>query len=95
MSLLRVSGVSLWEKERYAVQEVSFSQQPFQKIAIAAETGAGKSTLLQIIAGLVQPTAGEVWLEDARVKGPAEKLMPGHPGVAYLSQQFELPNFCG
>ncbi|UOQ78683.1 ATP-binding cassette domain-containing protein [Hymenobacter sp. 5516J-16] len=41
----------------------------------------------------MQPTAGEVWLEDARVKGPAEQLMPGHPGIAYLSQQFELPKF--
>lgn len=75
------------------MHEVSFTQQPFQKLAIAAETGAGKSTLLQIIAGLVQPTAGEVWLEEARVKGPAEQLMPGHPGIAYLSQQFELPRF--
>jgi ABC-type sulfate/molybdate transport systems ATPase subunit len=27
------------------------------------------------------------------VKGPAEKLVPGHPGIAYLSQHFELPRF--
>ncbi|GAB2772126.1 iron(III) transport system ATP-binding protein [Hymenobacter luteus] len=93
MSFLRVSGVSVQEKERLAVHEVSFTQQRFQKLAIAAETGAGKSTLLQVVAGLVQPTAGEVWLEDRRVKGPTEQLMPGHPGVAYLSQQFELPRF--
>ncbi|WP_139925490.1 ABC transporter ATP-binding protein [Hymenobacter sp. DG01] len=93
MSLLRVSGVSVQEKERFALHEVSFTQQRFQKLAIAAETGAGKSTLLQVVAGLVQPTAGQVWLNDKRVKGPAEQLMPGHPGISYLSQQFELPRF--
>ncbi len=75
------------------MQEVSFTQQQFQKLAIAGETGAGKSTLLQIIAGLIQPTAGEVRFEGERVRGPIEKLIPGQPGVAYLSQHFELPKF--
>jgi iron(III) transport system ATP-binding protein len=71
---------------------VSFSQEKGEKIAVAGETGSGKTTLLRIVAGLVQPDSGEVWLEGTRVKGPAEKLMPGHKGIAYLSQHFELPS---
>jgi ABC-type sugar transport system ATPase subunit len=74
------------------VEGISFEQEKFQKIAIAGESGAGKSTLLKIIAGLVQPDAGEVVFEDDRVRGPYEKLIPGHPGIAYLSQHFELRN---
>lgn len=93
MSWLSVSNVSLQEKESFALQEVSFTQQQFQKLAIAGETGAGKSTLLQIVAGLIQPTAGEIRFEGERVRGPVEKLIPGHPGIAYLSQHFELPKF--
>ncbi|MDF7812951.1 ABC transporter ATP-binding protein [Hymenobacter sp. YC55] len=93
MSWLSVSNVSLQEKGNVALQEVSFTQQQFQKLAIAGETGAGKSTLLQIIAGLIQPTAGEVRFIGERVRGPVEKLVPGHPGIAYLSQHFELPKF--
>ncbi|PRY14252.1 ABC-type sugar transport system ATPase subunit [Pontibacter ummariensis] len=89
--LLRVSGISIQEKGNFTLQDISFNQQESQKIAIAGETGAGKSTLLKIIAGLIQPDAGEVWCEDERVLGPAEKLVPGHPGIAYLSQHFELP----
>jgi len=92
-SWLSVSGVSLQEKGSFALQEVSFTQARFQKLAIAGETGAGKSTLLQIIAGLIQRSAGEVRFEGRRVKGPAEQLMPGHDGIAYLSQHFELPKF--
>ncbi|MBC8085303.1 MAG: ABC transporter ATP-binding protein [Hymenobacter sp.] len=91
MSWLSVSGISVREQGGFALREISFTQARLQKLAIAGETGAGKSTLLQVIAGLVQPTAGTVRFEDGRVRGPAEKLVPGQPGVAYLSQHFELP----
>jgi ABC-type sugar transport system ATPase subunit len=92
MSFLSVSGIY---KEQYGdliLKDVSFAQQKLQKIAIAGETGSGKSTLLKIIAGLIQPTAGVVQFELSRVKGPEEKLVPGHPHIGYLSQHFELRN---
>lgn len=93
MRLLTVSGITLRENENTVLHDISFNQQKLQKIALAGETGAGKSTLLQTIAGLVQPSAGEIWFEDRKVKGPADQLLPGNPGIAYLSQQFELPKF--
>jgi ABC-type sugar transport system ATPase subunit len=75
-----------------ALQGISLIQQRKQRLAVAGETGSGKSTLLKIIAGLVQPDKGEVLLEGRRVLGPAETLAPGHPDIAYLSQDFELRN---
>jgi len=93
MSLLSVSGISLQENDKFALKDINFTQEKFQKLAIAGETGAGKSTLLQIVAGLIQPETGEVRFEDKIIRGPADKLVPGHPAIAYLSQQFELPQF--
>jgi iron(III) transport system ATP-binding protein len=93
MSLLQVAGICFQEEQNLVLQDISFTQRQFQRIAIAGETGSGKSTLLQIIAGLVQPDAGLVLFENKKVKGPAEVLVPGHPQIAYLSQQFELPQF--
>jgi ABC-type Fe3+/spermidine/putrescine transport system ATPase subunit len=93
MTFLQVSGISLRERGNDALHDISFTQPPFRKLAIAGETGAGKSTLLQVIAGLVRPDSGEVRFDGARVRGPGEVLVPGHPGIAYLSQQFELPTF--
>ncbi len=92
MSWLTVTGISKQEKETHAVKDIHFSQQPFQKIAIAGETGSGKTTLLKMIAGLVQPDNGEIRFKGKRVLGPYEKLLPGHPGIGYLSQHFELRN---
>lgn len=92
MSLLNVSGISKMSGEEYLLKNINFVQKPSQKIAIAGTTGSGKTTLLKIIAGLIQPDNGEVLFEGTRIKGPLEKLLPGHPHIAYLSQNFELRN---
>lgn len=92
MSLLSVSGISKQSERGFVLRDISFNQQPFQKIAIAGETGSGKSSLMKIIAGLMQPDGGVVLFENERVLGPEEKLIPGHKGIAYLSQHFELRN---
>jgi iron(III) transport system ATP-binding protein len=55
------------------------------------ETGSGKSTLLKLVAGLLQQENGTIYFNDERVLGSAEKLVPGHAKIAYLSQHFELP----
>ncbi len=92
MALLTVSGLYKSEKGKFVVKDISFIQKSFQKIAIAGETGSGKTTLLKMIAGLVQPDAGKIQFENEKVAGPFDKLIPGHPGIAYLSQHFELRN---
>lgn len=92
MKGLVVSGISKQINESWVLQDIRFTQTPFQQLAIAGETGSGKSTLLKIIAGLVQPDSGHVYYEKERVKGPYEVLVPGHERIAYLSQHFELRN---
>jgi len=90
MSLLTVSGVSKRIQETVLLNRVSFDLESLQNTAITGETGSGKSTLLKIISGLEQADSGAVFFEGARVKGLHEKLMPGHPGIAYLTQSHEL-----
>jgi ABC-type sugar transport system ATPase subunit len=92
MSFLTVENVSKQEGGFTALKNINLVQQRLQKIAIAGETGSGKTTLLKIIAGLIQPSSGSVYVNAERVEGPDEKLIPGHPGIAYLSQHFELRN---
>lgn len=92
MALLQVSGAGKKENENYTVRDIHFSQQPLEKIAIAGETGSGKTTLLKMIGGLIQPDEGTIYFEGERVLGPLERLIPGHPKIAYLSQHFELRN---
>jgi ABC-type sulfate/molybdate transport systems ATPase subunit len=92
MSFLEVSHLSKQINDTNVLQDISFQYPAFQRLAVAGETGSGKTTLLKAIAGLVQPTSGSILFEEERVVGPDEKLLPGHPRLAYLSQHFELRN---
>ena len=91
MAFLNVSGIVVKAEAGLILDNVSFSQRRYQNIAIVGETGSGKSTLLKTIAGLIEPQAGVVHFEGESVLGPANKLVPGHNGISYLSQDFELP----
>jgi ABC-type Fe3+/spermidine/putrescine transport system ATPase subunit len=93
MILLDVSN--LFSEEllgNFALENISFSQQKLQKIAIIGETGSGKSTLLKTIAGFIQPKSGTIIFNNKKVKGPDWQLVAGEKGIAYLSQHFELRN---
>jgi len=92
MNLLEVAGISKKSGENYLLHNVGFTQNTLQKIALAGATGSGKTTLLKIIAGLVQPSAGSIFFDGKKVEGPEERLIAGHPQIAYLSQHFELRN---
>ena len=92
MALLEVNNISKAEREKLVVNNITFSQNASQKTAIAGATGSGKTTLLKMIAGFIQPDAGEILFDNKRVLGPWEQLIPGHPKIAYLSQHFELLN---
>lgn len=90
MSFLEVNNLAKIHGDLAAVSGISLDVPRYRKTAIAGETGSGKSTLLKLIAGLEQPSNGSVVFEGKRVRGPEEQLLPGHPGIAYLSQHFEL-----
>lgn len=88
--LIEVEELKKLRGDRSVLKQVSFSVQAGERLVIAGSTGAGKSTLLRIMSGLLQADGGRILFEGERVKGPEERLMPGHPGIAYLSQHFEL-----
>jgi ABC-type sugar transport system ATPase subunit len=92
MSWIRVKGIEKNSERGPILRGVDLEQAAGERLVITGVSGSGKTTLMKIIAGLIQPDGGEVWIGEDRVKGPLEQLMPGHPGLVYLSQHFELPN---
>src|SRR6266699_6193061 len=46
--------------ELLAVDRLSFEVAPGEIVAVLGKTGCGKSTMFNLIAGLIEPTSGEV-----------------------------------
>ena len=51
-----------------ALNDVSFDIQKGEIHCLCGENGAGKSTLINLLAGVIQPTSGEIWLEGRKEK---------------------------
>ncbi len=54
-----------------ALQDIELEVEPGECLALIGRSGCGKSTLLHIIAGLTKPTAGNVYIDGARVSAPS------------------------
>lgn len=53
-----------------ALRDVSFDVEPGSFVCVVGPSGCGKTTLFRIIAGLEDPSAGEVRIDDTPVSGP-------------------------
>jgi len=65
------------------LEDVHVAVRPNEVVALLGPSGCGKSTVLRILAGLIQPTRGEVFSHGRALHGL-------NPGVAIVFQTFGL-----
>ena len=69
-----------------AVRDLSLEIADGEMLVLIGPSGCGKSTILRLVAGLGEPTAGEVWIGDRCVNDVA----PAERDVAMVFQNFAL-----
>ncbi len=94
LSMLKVQGVRFgFDDHKFILKGVSCKVKPGEIVSIVGPTGAGKSTLLHCIAGLYNIDEGKIYLDGQKILGPKENLIPGHPDIKHVAQDFNLlPN---
>ena len=99
-------AVTAWQlskriDDRPVLENIQFALPAGKSVALLGANGAGKSTLLRILATLVPPTSGELWLFGKPVSrdGAAARArigLIGHQSMLYrdLSARQNLEFFC-
>lgn len=72
---------------------INASFKPGEIYGIAGKSGAGKSSLLNILAGYLDHSEGEVLLHDRLLPRATQRLIPGHPGISLVPQDYSLDLF--
>lgn len=77
MEVLKIENLSKkygkGESEVTAVDNISFSVQKGEFVAIIGPSGSGKSTLLHLIGGVDRPTSGKVFIDNMDIYGLKER----------------------
>ena len=74
----------------HAVKGVSFDVFPRQVVVIIGSSGSGKSTVLRCINRLIEPTKGEIFLEDLKINSPSTNINLIRSEIGMVFQSFEL-----
>lgn len=74
------------------LQDISFSVMPGETVAIVGASGSGKSTLLGLLAGLDEPSGGEVCLDGETLNALSEDQRARLRGrlLGFVFQSFQL-----
>ena len=77
-----------------ALRGVSLTITKGEFVGIKGPSGSGKSTLLYLLAGLLTPTAGEIYFQEKSLKNIKNKALYRRKNIGFVFQDFYLyPRF--
>jgi NitT/TauT family transport system ATP-binding protein len=79
-AIVRITALKKTFGDLEAIRQLSFDVADGEFLSVLGPSGCGKSTLLMMIAGLINPSAGEIRIKDAKVAGPRREI-----GVVFQS----------
>ena len=69
-----------------ALENINLEVHDQEYFSLLGPSGCGKTTLLRLIAGLIEPDSGEIWIGDKRV----DKVPPEDREIGFVFQTFAL-----
>jgi ABC-type multidrug transport system ATPase subunit len=87
--MIRATGLATQLGRHWVLQDLDFTVQPGERIALLGLNGAGKTTLLRCLLGLV-PFRGELWVGDRNVRSASRDA---RALIGYVPQR--APHFSG
>jgi sulfate/thiosulfate transport system ATP-binding protein len=83
---IRVNGLTKSYHNNLVVDHVSFEIAQGKLVGLLGPSGGGKTTILRILAGLEQPTSGEIYVHDMCINS----LTPQERKIGFVFQNYAL-----
>ena len=80
--ILDVQHITVRYNGRIALEDITLHLHEGERVAVVGPNGAGKSTLFKVIAGVLQPSSGDVNIFGSRPRG--------HICIAYIPQRSQV-----
>ena len=77
---MRAEGLAALRGDRLVLRDIGFTVEPGGALVLGGANGSGKSTLLRVLAGLLRPAAGRLFLNGVEVSRET-------PPFAYVGHQ--------
>jgi ABC-type Fe3+/spermidine/putrescine transport system ATPase subunit len=90
MSKLTFKNITKRYGEKNVIYPLSLEIADGAFVALLGPSGCGKTTLLRMVAGLEEPSDGEVWVGDRKVYGSGLNLPPEERGLGMVFQSYAV-----
>ncbi|MGJ8683944.1 MAG: ABC transporter ATP-binding protein [Nonlabens sp.] len=91
--MLQLKDIQFSYAQGKALYDINVKLDQGTHVALIGESGCGKSTLLNLIYGLLQEENGRISFNGETLEGADSHLVPGHPMMKYVPQEFDLMPF--
>jgi len=90
LASVELRGLTKHYGSHAAVDDVSLTIEHGRLVCLLGPSGCGKTTTLRLIAGFVEPSAGEIRVGERVVSSPARTLPPEQRNMSMIFQSYAL-----
>ncbi|MSP75353.1 MAG: ABC transporter ATP-binding protein [Rhodospirillaceae bacterium] len=90
MASVELKGLTKRYGAAVAVDDVSLRVEHGQLVCLLGPSGCGKTTTLRLIAGFIEPSAGEIMVGDKKLSSPARTVPPEGRNMSMIFQSYAL-----
>lgn len=90
ISFLQLKQISKKYNDRLVLSDISFDQADHEIICLLGKSGSGKTTTLMLIAGIEQPSGGEIWIGGEKQSAEDKFVPPEKRNVGFVFQDYAL-----
>ena len=90
MAAVELKGLGKRYGEAVAVEDVSLMIEHGQLVCLLGPSGCGKTTTLRLIAGFIEPSAGEIVVGDKVLSSPQRTVPPEGRNMSMIFQSYAL-----